>query len=224
MLNIFLQVVAIITIISKWIFANFFSVSAFIISTFTLFKNRKILNITWEPNIYPVFDSSIRGVDSNNNLNGSYDYVLRAVLYVVNPSPNDIAFYNLWAFNPDTDVSLGLITKNTSVLGSDVKKIIEFFGTTYSQLDIPEKKSGVFKSNSYTRFDLLIPITNFSKLEKINRVSFSFRLAKNSFLHNKPKCITYDIRGISAMRLKQPKRQDIETVYSELQTGNMSKL
>ncbi|MDX5123189.1 hypothetical protein SD950_00740 [Lactobacillus paragasseri] len=69
-----------------------------------------------------------------------YNQVFLANITVINPSKNDLAFFNLYAFDPATDNSLSLLTKKTYI-NSKEKDIIHVVGDTFYKLDIPDQKS-----------------------------------------------------------------------------------
>ena len=184
--NILQNAASICRAISKYIFPwigdNIFAISSFLISLYTLWSNRQVLSINWAPNIVPVQDSTVMAMDKDFQPIAPYNQVFLANITVINPSKNDLAFFNLYAFDPATDNSLSLLTKKTYI-NSKEKDIIHVVGDTFYKLDIPDQKSGVFKANSFTRFDLPVVITNKEQLNSITSIGISFRIAKRRLFH-----------------------------------------
>lgn len=107
--------------IFKWIFNNIFGLSSLIISLYTLWKNRKHLDVYWDDNILRTKPHSIVAI--HNGEPGFYENSYLTRLSVINTSPNDIAFFDLRAFNPNTNINFPLVTKKHS---SMEKKILKF--------------------------------------------------------------------------------------------------
>ena len=96
---------------------------------------------------------------------------------IVNPSPSDIAFFDLRAFDSKTNINTYLLTrkallplyKDSKIYCSDEK--ISF------ELDIPEKQYGVLKANSFSKFDIFIMPNEYIE----NSINISFKVATSSW-------------------------------------------
>lgn len=161
---------------------------ALAISLYTLWKSRKHISLDWEQNILQADIGSVFAeIDNENPI--PYDYCFVTSLSVVNPSPVDIGYFDLRAFNPKNNFNLYLMTRKA--LGSHLEnaKIYEIFnlknGYTrgYTRLDIPEKNYGIFKANSFTKLDLIIvlPKEAIDDYKDLESISISFKIAKRAF-------------------------------------------
>lgn len=162
--------------IFKWIFNNIFGLTSLMISIYTLWKNRKHLDVYWSDNILQTDSHSVVAIKESES--GFYENSYLAKLSVVNTSPNDIAFFDLRAFDPDTNINFPLVTKKTFDYNKEDTQIFQTINGKYTRLNIPDKNSGVFKANSFTQFDLIICIPESSK--KLKNINISFKIAKTS--------------------------------------------
>lgn len=162
--------------VSDWL-----SIFALLISLYTLWKHRKRVSVDWGKNIE---EAEIGSVFSANNgqVNGTYEYAYIATLSIINSSPNDIGFFDLRAFNPKTNINLALVTKRTFPMFQEKSKVFHILdknNSNYAELDIPSRKFGILKANSFNRFDLIVvlPITKDIDLDTI---SISFKISKSA--------------------------------------------
>lgn len=164
--------------IFKWIFNNIFGLSSLIISLYTLWKNRKHLDVYWDDNILRTKPHSIVAI--HNGEPGFYENSYLTRLSVINTSPNDIAFFDLRAFNPNTNINFPLVTKKTFEYGKENTEVFHIINGRHTRLNIPEKNSGVFKANSFTQFDLIICIPE--NLKEKENINISFKIATHNHL------------------------------------------
>ncbi|MGG3965005.1 hypothetical protein [Heyndrickxia faecalis] len=80
---------------------------------------------------------------------------------VVNPSPKDIAFFDLRAFYPSNNTNVDLLTRRTvseTYRSKSLYRAIQFPDNKVqlTELNIPDANYGVFKANSFTRFDIVM--------------------------------------------------------------------
>lgn len=152
------------------------SLSALLISFFTLFKNRKTLTITWSTDIKPISPDVILFGEVSRPIDSKVCFYLN--VDIVNPSPNDIAFFDLRAFNPETNMNYYLITKKS--LPIDIRETpisLTYFNETFF-LEIPDKNYGVFKSNSFAKLDLIIIPRNLTG----EKLVISFKVADKNLI------------------------------------------
>lgn len=98
-------------------------------------------------------------------------------LSIVNTTPFDISYFDLRAFDPETNLNCYLATKNS--LGA--YKDIQLFHHTLDDvlvLEIPKKNYGILKAKSFTRLDLII----MNKTENTKKINVSFRIPKKNFI------------------------------------------
>lgn len=100
-------------------------------------------------------------------------------LSIVNTTPFDISYFDLRAFDPETNLNCYLATENS--LGA--YKGIQLFHHTLDDilvLEIPKKNYGVLKAKSFTRLDLIV----MKKTENTKKINISFRIPKKNFIFN----------------------------------------
>lgn len=165
-------------IIFKWIFNNIFGLASLIVSLYTLWTNRKHLDVYWDDNILQTDPHSIVAIQ--DNVQGFYENSYLARLYIINTSPNDIAYFDLRAFNPNTNINFPLVTKKTFEYGKENTEVFQIINGQHTRLHIPEKNSGVFKANSFTQFDLIVCIPE--NLKNQENINISFKIAQHRHL------------------------------------------
>lgn len=150
------------------------------ISIFTLWKNRKRLTVYFPEKLEVVPDNCLFLVTGQSEVS-SYGEGFLITLEIVNPSPNDIAFFDLRVFNPSNNQNHYLLTRKTLLpkFKSSYIGLITF--NNNFELTIPEANYGIFKSNSFTRIDIFIMVShNIS-----DQLNLSFKVAKNSLFKDK---------------------------------------
>ena len=130
---------------------------------------------------------------------------------VVNYSSHDIAFFDLRVFNPRTNYNHQFISKKTFPhdMSSDTKISIYDGVCTYKyNVEVPDKKYGVFKAHSLTHFDIII--YDFDKEAFEDQIMLSFKVSKKNWICKDPFAVTnrgkfktycekYDINGWGKM-------------------------
>lgn len=146
------------------------AVFSFLISCYSLNKNRKVLTVEFQGDItiHTLNDILFMYDSSAENISiASLDYImeksakpcfaeiaLQQHIKIINPSQNDIAFFSLEACNPETGIYHTIITRES--LAPHLKNSKIFLQEDVSQLNIPNKTHGVFKANSFTSLNLII--------------------------------------------------------------------
>lgn len=151
------------------------------ISFFTLYINRKKVDVLFDDRYELLGDHSVYCNDENNQyLRGSgFGPGLNLPLEIINTSPCEVAYFDLRAFNPDTDENYFLITRDS--IPADLKKFsfcrenLKDPLSPYRHL-MPERYFGILGANSFERWDLfIIPKDDSTKL----RVSFRVAVRRN---------------------------------------------
>ncbi|MDV7719029.1 hypothetical protein GA840_04095 [Pediococcus ethanolidurans] len=213
---------SIISFLLKLKISDWLSTFAILISLYTLWKNRKHVSIDWSDNIE---EAEIGSVFSANNgqINGTYEYAYIATLSVINPSPNDIGFFDLRAFNPKTNINLPLVTRRAFPMlqeDSKIYHILDEDNSNYAQLDIPERKFGILKANSFNRFDLIVVLPEDEKID-LDRINISFKISKyfflkrDSFALTKRKKFTFSGKSYSVTGWKERRKSQVVTLRSQ---------
>ena len=160
------------------IFENFpilISLFALLISFLTLYRQRKQITVTFQPNIYPISKEDVSMTSlKRESILGRDAY--KTSVDIVNSSPLDIGFFDLRVFNPETNVNYYLATKKSlAEIGNNDLYLHYSDGVT--KLEIPDKNHGVLKANSYTTLDIII-VTNG---KDSNKIGLAFKIPKSVF-------------------------------------------
>ncbi|MFK8248074.1 hypothetical protein ACI78P_01570 [Leuconostoc mesenteroides] len=136
---------------------NLFSIAALTISVYTLWKGRKHLSFTFQKDISILPFKSIFCFDKDGN-KLTYDICLMTSISIVNPSSSDIGYFDLRVFDTNTNINLNFLTSRTLPPDLDDKRVFYQATEGLRQLDIPTRNFGTFKSNSFSRMDIVIII------------------------------------------------------------------
>lgn len=157
------------------------SFSSLLISLITLHSNRKRLDVEIENNLDDISDiyfNILNFTNSSSDLNFGNGKV--CFLKIVNPSPKDIAFFDLRLIDLRANKPIFFLTNALLELTNYTNKKL-FYNSkgTLSKINIPDSNYGIFKANSFTRLDLA-----FYPEEK-TKVLISFKVAISSLKNNK---------------------------------------
>lgn len=148
------------------------SLASFTISLITYRMNKKNLDVTFEKEL---FSLPLLKIGSVYLAKDTGIYI--AYLKVVNPSPSDIAYFDLRVIdknNSHNDIELHSQTAIASYEGSTVHlSYTSPFGKV--NLNTPLSDYGVFKSNSFTKLDIA-----FSPIFNTEEVVVTFKVAIKS--------------------------------------------
>lgn len=155
---------------------------SFALSLYTLWKNRTRIDVQWNHDIEEADIDSVYCLKSNKNV-GSYNFAYVTHVNVINPSPRDIGYFDLRAFNPKTNHNLHLLTNQSIAFGSEGATVIHTVGKNQSyRMYIPDSNSGYFKANSITKLDLVVVLKDSidfqEDLKSLDTIAVSFRIAK----------------------------------------------
>lgn len=151
------------------------SLASFFVSMNALYKNRKTLTVTWSE-LQPIPSGSIF-VYSGNVECETYGEGFLCTIDIVNPSPNDIAFFDLRAFDSKPNRNTYLLTRKTLLPIYKNARIYRNHNANNFELEIPEKGYGILKASSFTKLDIFV-LPN----EHIgNAINISFKIAVKSY-------------------------------------------
>lgn len=189
MLQILLEIFKILQLLSTWIInfivKNIFSILALAISIFSIWKNRADLTVNFPDHLIVLPDYSIEIVDDKGKYLHAYRNLFLVTIKIINPSPNDIAFYDLKAVDSENNNFLEFVNTKPFKLHYDKSNILFFTNqVTFNILNVPENNYGVFRSNSYSKFDLPIVITDPEEIKHLNYITISFKVAKRPLFKN----------------------------------------
>lgn len=169
---------------------NLFSIIALAISLYTLWKGRKHLAFTFPENVQILPYKSVFCFDKNGD-KLTYDICLMSSISIVNPSTSDIGYFDLRVFDTNTNININFLTSRTFPPDLDDKRVFYQSPEGLRQLDIPTRIFGTFKSNSFSRMDIVIVIpddldtTSISIDIKYPKVQFFKRLRDPFALTNR---------------------------------------
>ncbi len=164
------------------------SVLSFILSICNAWKNKKVLDVEIEEeysiisNVYKDDAAVLSNIPSYTVPKGYIGIVI--YIKVVNPSPSDIAFFDLRILNENLDQLIPQLYRgNLSIKPSDeIYSYADYLGEKSSQtrLNLLDSNYGVFKSNSFKRIELVAVVP-----ESNNKITVTFKIAKNSLRKSK---------------------------------------
>lgn len=168
---------------------NFFAVMSLFISLISLFisllnfyNSRKRLDVVIESELDRIENIYLNTLDYNNkkpSLNFGSGYV--SFIKIVNPSPSDIAFFDLRVVDLNTMKPIFFITEGTLELAKLSNEILFYdSNVAMGKLNIPASNYGILKSNSFTRLEIAF----YPPKEKC-KVLISFKVAISTLKTNK---------------------------------------
>ncbi len=164
------------------VFSILISISSLSITLFNLYLNRKHLDVVIEDSLDKI-DNIYTNYFEYQNQDPSLNFGNGKVCFIkiVNPSPKDIAFFDLRVVDLDSMKSLFFLSSAVLELTNLTNEKI-FYGSDniMAKVNIPYSTYGIFKSNSFTRLD--IP---FYPSETTTKVLVSFKVAISSIKSNK---------------------------------------
>lgn len=192
-------------------FQNPISFIALSISGCTAYKNRTFFKVKWSDNCEITMNNSVVAMKKDGTPKISYTDTFLTYLTVVNPSPNDIAYYDLKVYDADNGKPLEIIYPIYFYLNDDQTYFVHYVNSlTMQLLELPMKSHGVFKANSYTRFNLPIVVTDEYEYKELKRIRIEFKVAKNSLRKIKVCSKIYDVTGWQDKPYKLGYGQDIK--------------
>lgn len=162
--------------------ANVVAILAFLIGAYNFLKMRAPLDVRFAPDLHvlPVRDIYLEG--KNNVL--KVPVVFSGFIEVINPSPHDVAFFDLRVFNPETNIKYGIMTKKTFPdMFADTRVQVEIDGLLINQ-EIPARSSGIFRAHSFTPLDILIFGYEGQEIEEF--ITLSFKISKRRMFRKAP--------------------------------------
>lgn len=200
----------------KWVIDNFtfdikLSLIALLVSIWTAYKSRTFFKVKWGNNCEIKMNNSVVAMKKDGTPEISYTDTFLTYLTVVNPSPNDLAYYDLKVYDADNGNPLEIIYAIYFHLNDDHTYFVHYLNPLNSNLlELPEKNHGVFKANSYTRFNLPIVVTDEYEYKDLKHIKIEFKVAKNSFRKTKIYSKTYDVTGWQRKPYRLGYGQDIK--------------
>lgn len=162
------------------------SIVALILSVLTMYWNRKKVSVFFDSVAEILGENALYCRDEHDQFINSSGLGpgLNLAVEIINSSPCDISYFDLRAFDPDTDNNYFLITRNALPEVFTIKKLyrenLDFPLSPYHHC-LPNGKSGMLQSHSFTTWDLfIIPKPESTKLRVSFRVAIQkFPISKN---------------------------------------------
>ena len=157
---------------------------ALLISLIVYYENRKRLTVVWDDNL-EVIDSD-RILVAKSFVHEKIPCLFKLSVTIVNPSPIDIGYFNLRAFNPKNDMNLEIITERAVPPYSDDKNVFQLFENDRCvQQDIPKRTFGIFPANSSTRWDLILFACENIEKQLNDEIRITFKFAETRWWFQK---------------------------------------
>lgn len=213
----------------QWILHNIFSISALAVSLLTLHRNRTTLEVKFSPGIDRTMDLSTEIIDKNGNYIHAYRNVFLVSVEIINSSPNDIAYYDLYAFDPKTYNFLEFVNPKAFLFSHPGVGVIHYINkVTFNILNVPLEQYGVFKANSYTKFNLPIIVTDPDEIKNIDTLTVGFKAIKRALFRNTDKqsyYVTYNVKNLlQDSRFKKGYNNEIKIFITISEILNSEKL
>lgn len=165
---------------TNFISRNLLALASLLISFYAIWKTRKTISVTFDPNILLTDYNSIYLLKDGKKV--YYPYALLANISIVNPSPNDIAFFDLRSFDVNTNKNFSFLTLNSIPIDFLDKRVFyERIKDRPAILDIPSRTFGTLKANSFTRLSIVIIPTD-SDPDFFTNVAISFKIPKKELI------------------------------------------
>lgn len=163
----------------NYFFKNWIAIVSLVFSFVTWSRNRKIITFDFDKDIQIAEPNSIFCFNNAGNTE-NYEYCLVTSLSVVNPSNQDIGFFDLRAFDPKTNINLEMVTANTFPKNIEDKTLYQLSGRErVRKLDYPERKFGVFKANSFTRLDIILVV---NENDNFDEITINFKIPRKVYI------------------------------------------
>lgn len=219
--------------IIKFLVKNLIAIISLIISLYILWKNRKFIDVTWGETIQKNEIGFVLGYDSQGKPM-QYGLTCTANLSIVNPSPNDIGYFDLRVFDPKTNINIDFLTKNAVaeiIHEQSIYTLIDSNPPRTMKMDIPKRMFGMLPANSFTRFDIIVVLDYLpNEIQNFDTIAISFKIPKKAGVFHKDRfAITnrrkykfyqyaYDITGWKEPLKQKTKEQSTESVNLEKTT------
>ena len=162
------------------------SLLSFLVAFYTLLHNRKYLDVSIEDE-YSVANEIYRNDEAMLSKKPSYvipEGYIGIIIFVkvVNPSPNDIAFFDLAIRNKQTNQLVNQVVKGNLGIKPNENEFsyAGYNNSCFQRLNLIDSNYGIFKANNFKRLELVAVIPQSCK-----EISVSFKIAKTSILKNK---------------------------------------
>jgi len=204
----------------KFFQENWIAIGSLIIASlnfiYTFFKTRKNISVTWDNKFIENFPDTTFVTNSISSKKESMTHVITSSISIVNSSSTDISYFDLRIFDPITNINVELVTKKTIESYVKNKEVYQYLDNhyvdygqkygRYQQLDIPDRKFGILRGNSFTKIDIVGDFDVLPKeLDNVTKLAISFKIPKKTFLKDRHAITnrkkykfyskTYDISG-----------------------------
>ena len=188
---------------------------ALLFSLISVLRTRKTLHVEFDKSAEIFLTDEIFILSKDGSEFSPQGDGILTKISVVNNSSIDIGYFDLRAFDYDTNQNIYLITRKALGIHNKEASIYHRYPQEdYYEMEIPDKNHGMFKANSYTVLNLII----FPKYEVKDRIAISFKIPKKILLRRDKFAVTkrkkykhfyhdYDVTGLKEMQ--QERRKEI---------------
>ncbi|MGP0696608.1 hypothetical protein [Listeria monocytogenes] len=156
------------------------SLLALLVSFLTLMKNRKVIKVRLSKNVIEVSEEDIRVFSSLGEENSIFGDGYLCTLEFINFSPSNIGFFDLRAFNPETNKNTYMLTERSIPIEYKDAKFYfkdKLISKNHYELVIPNQNYGTIPANSFIKLDLFIPKSEYFD----TTLGISVKTTKRSF-------------------------------------------
>lgn len=198
------------------IFTLLLALGSLLISIYTLWAQRTTIDVIFskEAEVQFIGDEGIYYQTSDNDFKFIGDGLL-AHLTIINTSPNEVGFFDLSAIHDYhydfLSTKLNILTYESLGFENKIKNVAQIEEQKIYPLNIPEKLSGTFKANSYTKLCLFIGLPKYMKDDvEENTFKISFKIAK------KPNFVEHIVNNIRGKKNEKYHLYATEWILSDI--------
>ena len=173
-------------LISSPVLANIIAFLALLLGLYNLYELMAPLDVEFKTDLDVFPPEKIILFNANSSIKSPV--ILVGWVKILNPSAKDAAFFDLRAFNPETNMNYGLITKKTFPPDLSETMVQIHVGPSAANQDIPPRAFGSFAAKSFIHFDLLIYPQPTQALGKY--LVISFKTSKRTLFRKVPFAIS----------------------------------
>jgi hypothetical protein len=156
------------------------------VSLYTLWKQRLRLSVDWPINLSVIKPETIYFGNTSQSM--KTEVIFMGELQIVNPSPNDIGYFDLRAFDANTNLNSHIITRNSIPKELEENKVYYYpelkLSPDYMAVcTLPAATNGIFPKNSFTTLTILV--YSYTGTPISENLAISFKIPVWSFWWNR---------------------------------------
>ena len=177
------------TIVGGLIWSNLVALLALALSVYGYWSNKKELTVEFSPFLEVLPPNALHIHNANANALPDRRVLLAGYIGIVNSSPIDLSFFDLRAFDPETNENFAVVTRKTLPHDLTDAALVLDNGIYQHNVDLPPAKYGILKANSFTYLEIVI-YESPHLIEFGDMVRVSFKVPKKTFFKKDPYAVT----------------------------------